>query len=165
MKINRLNNELQVFCVVMWSDPGVFCLMGLNAKSRYMDRVSFSTVGTDGRLSLWLRFSATSLNMRLLIHIHALNCTGRWRHTHIHTLTDTQIQTHTMAHWSRVHFYPSPAVFANDALVFLSLNALQHVTSLQIPVVIILISSLKRKKKTKKFKSLQCSKTWTSQVA
>jgi len=90
----------------------------LNLRRACRYKVGFSTVATDGWLSfktdchllLWLHFSATSLNMRLLIHTNLNNCTHRRTHTHTHThthiLTDwkrqTLITTHTLR-WTHTH--------------------------------------------------------------
>lgn len=131
-----------------------------------LDQAGSSTAVTDGRLSfktdchllLWLHFSATSLNMRLLKHTHALerlrsqaNIYSYWP-----TEKDTEHNTHTHTHSAHLCalLSPSPAVFANDALVFLSLNTLQNVTSKNC-----LLSSL-----FLFFKALIYSKTWASQV-
>lgn len=114
-----------------------------------------------------------------LAHTHINNCTHRQTHTYIHTLTliltywkrQTLITAHTHTlRWTHTHnahlcacLSPSPAVFANDALVFLSLNALQNVwrqkkRKKKFVVIILLFLFFK------KTNSNLYSKTWASQV-
>lgn len=77
--------------------------------------------------SVALCFSATSLNTRLLKHTHAL----QQQHSQPDTLTLTDTHdTHTRTRVLRVKLslsLPHQQFFANDALVFLSLKALQNV--------------------------------------
>lgn len=86
--------------------------------------------------------------------MHLNDCAHRRTYTHTDRLKKTLNTTHTHSAHLCALLSPSPAVFANDALVFLSLNTLQNVTSKNC-----LLSSL-----FLFFKALIYSKTWASQV-
>lgn len=105
----------------------------LHARSPFLLRLTDSCIfKTDCHLLLWLCFSATSLNMRLLAHTHTQRHFRSCSWTPPYWLKQTaNTHTHSDKH-TRVHFsFPHQQFFANDALVFMSRkNTLQNVWSL-----------------------------------
>ena len=195
MKINRLNIDAGFFFdrFLSRSQFGVasvtLCGSYLNVVAgvwtwgEQADRRSaFFFSVTDGWLSftmdchllLWLHFSATSLNMRLLRHTHALLQTALTdEHTLIQTdgkrqtLNTTHTHTHTHTAHPSVHFFlPHQQFLPMMHLCFLSLNALQNVWRLENDLLSssLFFSSLNKKNKQKKTNSNLDSKTWASQA-